>query len=48
VLEVGFAGVDHDSLGICFQVVDGDFPVQFGLDTGDGGVAMDACLFDAV
>ena len=47
-LGVGFAGGDHDFLGLCCKVVDGGFLIQSSLNAGDGGVAMDACLLDGM
>ena len=45
---VGFAGDDHDSLGFRSQIVNGSFAVYSGLNAGDGGVVVDACMLNCV
>ena len=34
--------------GFCCKVVNGSFLIQSSLDTGYGGIAVDACLLDGV
>lgn len=47
-VEEGFVGGDHNAVGLSLKVVNYVLVIQSGLDVGDDGIVVAACLLHGV